>query len=235
MNGRCGRSGRGGRSTRSRRGRREDGSRQPVTSLIAALIALCLMAPVALLAGCGDDGPGGGATPTTSPAASMTGVAEAVVLSVSGPADAVDLTVAQIEALPSSAGWAGMKTKAGKLVGPDEYTGVTLVDLADVVGGVSRGDTVAVSAADGYRVELTYGQLQGEGFVAYDADSGAEARVTMPLIPMLVYARTGVPLDAQEDGRLQLQIAQPEAGQLVDARWAVRDVVSVDIRPGVSQ
>lgn len=32
-----------------------------------------------------------------------------------------------------------------------------------------------------------------------------------------------------------LQIAQLQAGQVVDARWAVKDVVTVEVLPGTSQ
>lgn len=209
-------------------------------ALAVAIILLTLM--TTLLSACGSDedtaddqGTAPVSTPTGTIATPDTTPAEASLLRLSGPDGAAELTYSEIAELPSFSGWAGMKTQASKLIGPDEYKGVTLAELAELVGGALPGSTVTVTAADGYAVDFTYDQLRGDGFVTYDAETGDEAAATQTLTPMLAYERGGDPLDAERDGRIMIQIAQPERGQLVDARWAVSAVVSIEIAPGTSQ
>ncbi len=215
-------------------------SRPAVAAAAVAVVMLTLM--MTLLSACGgegDAGDGQGAAPASSPTGTIatpdTGPAEAPLLSLSGPEGAAELTYSEITELPSFTGWAGIKTQAAKLIGPDEYTGVKLIELAELVGGASSGSTVTVTAADGYAVDLSYEQLQGDGFVTYDAQTGEEAAATQALTPILAYERGGGPLDAERDGRVMIQVAQAKPGQLVDARWAASAVVSIEIAPGTSQ
>lgn len=153
----------------------------------------------------------------------------APALTLTGGGETVELSMKDIEALPALTGWAGVKTKSEKLLGPDEYTGVSLSEVAALVGGLDVGAGLVVEASDGYKVEFTESQLRGEGFTVYDPESGAEVAATQPLTPMLAYARAGEPLGDARGGQLVVQISQPEAAQLVDASWAVSDVVAVEV------
>lgn len=209
-------------------------------AVAVAVVVLTLM--MSVLSACGGDEDatdGQGTAPVSSPTGTIatpdTSPVETPLLSLSGPDGAAELTYSEITELAPFTGWAGMKTQAAKLIGPDEYTGVTLVELAELVGGASPGSTMTVTAADGYAVDLTYEQLQGDGFVTYDAETGEETAATQTLTPMLAYERGGEPLDPERDGRIMVQIAQPDPGQLVDARWAVSSVVSIEIASGASQ
>ncbi len=207
-------------TSRQRRARRQ--TRRGLTSALALTLLVCLAIAGAA---CG----GEEAETTSAPAAASPSPQGEPVLTVTGAGSTLELTMADLEALPALDGWAGMKTQTGKVLGPDPYTGVGLADLAAVVAEAGAGATVVVTASDGYSVELTYANLTGEGFTTYDPETGDKIEATQVLTPMLAYARGGAPLDPAKDGLLTLQISQPEAGQVVDARWAVSDVEAIEV------
>lgn len=187
---------------------------------VALLVGLTIVVP-----SCGGDGAETATVPSSEPA----GTDDQPVLTLTGAGTTRELTLADLKALPALDTWAGVKTQYGMVLGPDPYTGVGLADLVAVVAEVDAGVTVVVTARDGSSVEFTSENLAGAGFVTYDPETGDEVETTQVLTPMLAYSSRGEPLDPAEHGRLAVQVSQPEAGQVVDARWAASDVVAIDV------
>ena len=65
-------------------------------------------------------------------------------------------------------GYGGYKNKAGVIVGPNLYKGVSVLALLDDVGGLPAGRGIKVTASDGYAASFTYEQVNGIGFNMYD-------------------------------------------------------------------
>lgn len=83
------------------------------------------------------------------------------------------------------------------------YTGVPVLNLVNLVGGISPGGTVvATSGADGYQTTYTYNQVvNGLGWSqeVYPAGHGAVA-TTVPLILVLAYLWNGSALSTYVSG-----------------------------------
>lgn len=128
--------------------------------MVAILLVVALAAWPAACGGDGADQDGGTVaspvveSPTTSPT-SAEDPADGAVLTLESREGTLALTLEDIRDLTPFTGWAGSKSQSGEIMGPDEYTGATLADLADLVGGVARGYTVTVKAANGCSVELS--------------------------------------------------------------------------------
>lgn len=74
--------------------------------------------------------------------------------------------------LTSVTGQGGFKKSTGAIVGPAEISGPMIMDVLDLIGGISPGDAVEITAADGYMMTFTYDQLQGE-VMSYDTSGQA--------------------------------------------------------------
>jgi DMSO/TMAO reductase YedYZ molybdopterin-dependent catalytic subunit len=77
------------------------------------------------------------------------------------------LTYNEIRAIPAYTGLGGFFTTTGVVNGPYKVTGVPLVDLCNLVGGLTSSDAIMVSASDGYSSLFDYDQIMG-GIVTSD-------------------------------------------------------------------
>ena len=183
-------------------------------SACGAVIGLVLSA--AMLASC--------APPATAPS----GPVEA--LKLDGPGGAKSLTLAAVKAMPATEGWAGTKSRSGRTNGPDRYKGVSIVALADLVGGLAAGGSVVLTAKDGYVTALTYQQITRGDLTTYDPNSGDKTKVKGPLTVMLAYEKAGKPLDEAAEGPLKLVVVSQGKSQVVESHWAIRQVTQVTVR-----
>ena len=195
-----------------------------VLTAAACVLALSLLAG---LAACGGQA-GSSASPAASPSAAAS-PSGPVVLTVVGEEGQEQFTMDQLEALPSYTGYAGFKSSTGVISLPVEYTGVTVVSLADRVGGISKANGVTLVAKDGYGMTFSYAQVVGHAFTTYDPATGDEVPPADDLTAIVAYAREGKPL-GEDEGPLRLMVATPDpGGQIVDGHWTVKwlDRVSV--------
>jgi len=160
---------------------------------------------------------------------------ESVVLTVVGPAGEQAFTLAQLQALPSTSGQAGMKSSTGKITVPWLYKGVLLTDLVELVGGLSPEFGVNVVASDGYAMTLSYDQITQGSFITYDPSDGSEKVVDDPLRVLVAYEANGQPLDSRQDGTLRLVIISEKNNQVTDGHWSVKWVERVEIQPLVME
>ena len=194
----------------------------------AAVVALTALAVLgaAILTGCGSQGAQG-----ASPSPSATGEP---ILTLVGDNGSKQLTLAELKAMPSYTGWAGIKTSVGTLVAPEKYTGVKLADLADLVGGITKENGVTILAKDGYGMTLSYDQVFQGRFTTFDPATGEEESPTYPLNVIIAYARDGKALDPEGEGPLRLEVAQDKPAQLVDGHWTVKWVDRVEVKKATS-
>jgi hypothetical protein len=127
----------------------------------------------------------------------------------------------------------GFKTSAGSIRGIGNYTGVRLVDLCNLVGGIFENCSLRVTASDGYSMVFTYDQVMGQDFITFDPATGDEVNHTQPLTTILAYYRDNLNLTSDE-GPLRIAILGPE-GLLIEGHWWIKFVTKIEIRPAIEE
>lgn len=179
----------------------------PLTMVLAAaLVAACQTGPAA----------------TEAVAATEAPEAAAPVLEVVGPEGSRSLTLAELEALPTVEGWAGIVSSTGVITPPAQFRGVALQELANLVGGLTSDLGISVVAEDGYAMTFSYDQIVNNDFITYDPMTGGEVTLDQPLTVALAFESNGQPLPADTDGTLRLVVLSPENNQVVDGHWSVK-------------
>lgn len=153
------------------------------------------------------------------------------VLELIGPDETMTLTIADLKKLPASKGMAGIKSSTGKITFPNTFTGVSLQDLADLVGGLDETMGINIVAEDGYSISYSYDQTMNGNYIAYNPVSGDELKTHDPLTAIVAYEMNGKPLNVDMDGRLRLVIISDEDNQVTDGHWSIKWVNKVEIRP----
>ncbi|MBM3189672.1 MAG: hypothetical protein FJZ90_13220, partial [Chloroflexi bacterium] len=170
------------------------------------------------------------ATPAPEPPAELP-----IALTVVGPSETVDLTLGGLKGLTAVEGWAGLKSSTGKIYPPAQYQGVSLQELAALVGGLDESLAITVEAEDGYAMTFSYAQIMDGAFVTFDPGTGDEKEIEDSLTVLVAYERDGEPLPEKSDGTLRLVIVNDSGGQVTDGHWAVKWVRKVTLKPVVAE
>ena len=133
-------------------------------------------------------------------------------------------TMSDVTGLPSVTGEGGYKRTSGTIVGPDTFTGVTVLSLLQQVTSLPANYTMTVYSRDGWTSE--YSKTMVEGTVnGYTATGDPIDSIQSTMI--LAYEKEGAPLETG-DGPLRVVFLN-EDGNLTDgSRWA-KDVVNITI------
>jgi hypothetical protein len=125
----------------------------------------------------------------------------------------------------------GYKTSGGIIATVGSFTGVSVLELCDLVGGITSADTLTVTAADGYSMVFTYSQVNGEDFTTYDPVTGSEKTATQPLTLIIYYFYndTASPSDV---GPLRMAVVGSE-GLLTEGHFWVKQVVKIEVTSDV--
>jgi hypothetical protein len=136
------------------------------------------------------------------------------------------LTSNDIGSLPSYTAYGGYETLGGFIRGLGNYTGVPLIDFCNLVGGISNGSSIKVTASDNYTKTLSYDQVNGN-FTTFDPVTGQQVPHNQSLTPILAYYLDGANLSSNE-GPLRLVIVGPERLATQSTYW-VKFVVKMEI------
>jgi DMSO/TMAO reductase YedYZ molybdopterin-dependent catalytic subunit len=191
-------------------------------------IGMTLLALLAVVAG-------GALVPSGTPKASA---ADAVVLTITGtdPSNVKTFTMADLQALPSYSGYAGIIKSTGTIEKPQAVKGVALKDLFDQVGGMTAQNAGDVLAPDLYGATLTYDQVVNGAFSMYNADTGKAETPKAPVTAVLTYEENGQPIAPAPGGNgpLRLAICQPtDTNQVADGELSVKWVNQLTLRAAV--
>ena len=125
----------------------------------------------------------------------------------------VVLNSTDIASLPSARGLGGF----GSL---NNYTGVPLTALCNIVGGISNSSVVKVTASDNYNQTLSFDQVVNGNFTG----------LAKPLTPIIAYYGNDINLTSDE-GPLMLAFIGPE-GILTSSRLWVWHVIKIEVLSG---
>jgi hypothetical protein len=185
--------------------------RTPLTLLLVLIITIAL----SCTAGC-----------TSSPAAAVPEEFPGWNLTINGTAEKV-LTLDQVETLPPVTGHGFSVSTVGIKYGPYTCKGVDLRDLAGIVGGIRPGDELWISAPDGYLWVFDYDQLQGQGFVTFNAS--LKEIPSPPLRVILMYEQDGRPLTYDEGGPCRIAIISDQEGVVTEGSAWVKWVSRIEV------
>ena len=138
----------------------------------------------------------------------------------------VTINETTISDLPAIRAYGGLLGKGGiSYLG--NYTGIPLTTLCNLVGGLSNGSSLLVTASDNYSITLSDAQLNGN-WTTYNA-SGQPVNQTQPLTPIIAYYLNDANITSAQGGPLQLAIVGPE-GLITQGSYWVHYVVSIEIQ-----
>ena len=136
------------------------------------------------------------------------------------------LNEVDIGSLLSYESYGGYKNVLGNIRGLGNYTGVPLITLCNLVGGINANNSLKITAVDNYTMTFGYAQVNGD-FTTYDNQTGLEVPHNQTLTPILAYYfnDVNVPVD---DGPLRVAIVGPEGLATFSGYW-VKQVVKLEI------
>jgi hypothetical protein len=142
------------------------------------------------------------------------------------------LNETDIAKLKSFTSRGGFKTSYGYLRGIGNYTGVSVVDLCNLVGGINTTCSLLVTASDGYFMVYTYNQVEGKNFTCYSPATGDEVQSNQAFTMILAYYKDSANLTSDE-GPLRLAIVGL-GGLLTDGHLWTKMVTKLVIQPPVA-
>jgi len=123
-------------------------------------------------------------------------------------------------------------TSAGHINTVLNYTGVPIVTLCNLVGGITNETSVTIVASDGYSMVFTYDQIMG-GYTTYDPATGNEVPHDQALTTIIAYFRNGTAL-SEDEGPLRVAIVGPE-GLITDGHFWIKDVTRLEVHSAVAE
>jgi hypothetical protein len=141
------------------------------------------------------------------------------------------LNASEIAALPSYSGMAGFINSYGTVTPPNNYTGVNLTTLCNLVGGFNESECLEITGSDGYSMVYTYAQINGD-FLTFDPVTHKEVNHTQPLTCILAYFKNGQNLSSDE-GPLRFVIVGKDL--LTEGHTWVKFVVTIEICSSVKE
>jgi DMSO/TMAO reductase YedYZ molybdopterin-dependent catalytic subunit len=142
-----------------------------------------------------------------------------------------ELNQKDIASLESYTANGGFKSSGGMIAAVGEYTGVPILTLCDLVGGISSDQTLTVTASDGYSMVYTYNQVNGKDFTTYDPVTGSEATSTQPMKMVATYLKDGAALPSDE-GPLRIGVLGSE-GLLTEGHFWTKMVSKIEVTANV--
>jgi DMSO/TMAO reductase YedYZ molybdopterin-dependent catalytic subunit len=149
-----------------------------------------------------------------------------------GSSGEITLAYDEIKALPPYEGRGGFFTSVGYINGPYQLRGIPILELCDLVGGITSSDIIFISAEDGYSTVLDYQQITGD-FITYDPDTMKE--VPHGELKLILMYELDNRTPSQEEGRpLRLAIAGEE-DLLTEGLYWVKWVKRIEVMPKQNQ
>lgn len=131
----------------------------------------------------------------------------------------------KLAALESYSATGGYSENGMTYVG--NFTGVPVLTLLNLVGGLKSNENVTFTGSDGYQMTFTYQQVQGQNINTYDPTTGAAAQPSQPLTVMVAYYCNSTIL-ASDKGPLTVAIVGPQ-GLYTNGYWWVYFLVKIEV------
>jgi hypothetical protein len=107
------------------------------------------------------------------------------------------------------------------------FTGVPVLALLDLVGGIKSSDNVTFVGSDGYQYTFTYQQMQGQNINTFNPTTGGAEQPSQPLTVMVAYYCNSTIL-ASDKGPLSVALVGSQ-GLYTNGYWWVYHLVKIEI------
>ena len=134
-----------------------------------------------------------------------------------------NVSLNQVKGFPSYSGAGGYKNKVGTIAGPFNYTGVNISSLLWLVGGMKDGDSVIVTASDGYSKTYSFNEITGNLELFDNNGTSLGVGITTP---MLAYSEEGN--DITNGGPVKLVFVTME-GAISSSSYWIKEVVKIEV------
>ena len=150
------------------------------------------------------------------------------VLTVINGSHTKTFTMSQLKKLPLFSGYGGQIDMNNAITGPNQYEGVALSDLLNMVGGINVSDSIKITASDNYTVTLSYDQVTTGNFTIFASSNGQEANApSMTPKVFIAYEDNGAPL-AAGTGPLEFGIMTCPY-RVTQSSWWVKQVIKIEV------
>jgi hypothetical protein len=146
------------------------------------------------------------------------------VLSITVRDETTSYSMSELLALPSITGEGGYRKTTGTIVGPYNYTGVTIQHLLELSGTLPVEYSIEAVASDLYTTYFNRTEVEG-ALKAYDAETGDPLGIG-DFTVILAYHEGGEPL--VHGGPLRI-VTLSEDGYLSDGHYWAKDVVNITL------
>ncbi len=133
-----------------------------------------------------------------------------------------------IRDMPAFEGYGYAVSTVGIKYGPYAVKGVRLTDLIAVAGDFGPENRTWISAPDGYLWVFDYDQVQGDGFITFDA--GLKEVPAPSLTVIIMYEQDGVPLTNEEGGPFRMVVAADTPDVITEGSSWVKWVDTIEIK-----
>ena len=137
-------------------------------------------------------------------------------------------TIDDLRRFPAVTGHCYAVSTTGIRFGPYICTGVDLRDLINDAGGMSPQDQVWISAPDGYMWVFDAEQLEGKGFITFNADLKEILSPSLRII--LMYEQDKKPVSYDDGGPARIAIISEEPGIITEGSAWVKWVNKIEIK-----
>ncbi|MFY9815048.1 MAG: hypothetical protein WBQ62_08225 [Dehalococcoidales bacterium] len=209
---------------------------------VAWLVFSLLIVSAMLLASCGSSGNSSTTSSGSSSTTSATTAPDASTLTVTYGSVTRTYSMADMQTFVAQMGYGGSRNQDGS-INTTPYYFYQGVALADIIkgpknspgvepDGLTAGQSVQITGADGYSVTFTYDQVMNGNFPTYSLSGSpttpAATTATVPMIALL-YWINGNDLDAAT-GPFEMGIIYGQT-LLTDANYWVKMVYKIDVIP----
>jgi len=109
------------------------------------------------------------------------------------------------------------------------FTGVPVLTLLNLVGGITSGENVTFTGSDGYQVTFTYQQVNGQEINTFDPTTGATVQPSQPLTVIVAYYSNDTDIVS---GKAPLTVAiVGSQGLYTNGYWWAYLLVKIEIIP----
>ncbi|MCW4030681.1 MAG: molybdopterin-dependent oxidoreductase [Candidatus Bathyarchaeota archaeon] len=164
----------------------------------------------------------------TALTATTTALPSTATLTLKSGTNTTVLTAADILAMPAYTGIGAVRS--GGSISPStigSYTGVPLLYLCNLIGGIQPTSYIKITASDGYSTMLSYDQVHDNNFVQYDINTNTVITDQDPLI-IVAYAKDGAEL-THDLGAPFRDVVVSEDGMATYGNVMVKYISSIEV------
>jgi hypothetical protein len=134
--------------------------------------------------------------------------------------------LAALTSYTSNGGYSGEGTMKGTIY-TGNFTGVPVLTLLNLVGGVTSNENVTFTGSDGYQVTFTYQQVHGQEINTFNPTTGAAVQPSQPLTVIVAYYSNDTNI-VPGKGPLTVAIVGPQ-GLYTNGYWWAYLLVKIQV------